>query len=94
MYLVDTNIWLERLLNQERSDDVGDFLSKTPSNHLCMTDFAFHSIMVILTKLQKTDVLLQFTQDTLIDGEVFSCPPVARRYGRVDRSGEEVRFGC
>lgn len=27
MYLVDTNIWLERLLDQERSAEVGRFLS-------------------------------------------------------------------
>jgi len=27
MYLVDTNIWLERLLDQEKSDEVGEFLS-------------------------------------------------------------------
>jgi hypothetical protein len=25
MYLVDTNIWLERLLDQERSEEVGQF---------------------------------------------------------------------
>ena len=28
MYLVDTNVWLERLLNQARSDDVGKFLNE------------------------------------------------------------------
>ena len=28
MYLVDTNIWLERLLNQEKADGVAQFLSK------------------------------------------------------------------
>jgi len=25
MYLVDTNIWLERLLDQEKSEEVGEF---------------------------------------------------------------------
>lgn len=29
MYLVDTNVWLERLLNQTRSDDVAKFLDST-----------------------------------------------------------------
>ena len=32
MYLLDTNIWLERLLNQDRSSDVGRFLSKKNLN--------------------------------------------------------------
>ena len=27
MYLVDTNIWLERLLDQEKSEEVGNFLT-------------------------------------------------------------------
>ena len=46
MYLVDTNIWLERLLAQAKSDEVGDFLDRIPSNELFSTDFAFHSICV------------------------------------------------
>jgi hypothetical protein len=43
MYLVDTNVWLERLLDQERSEEVGNFLNHTPSDLLSITDFAFHS---------------------------------------------------
>ncbi len=43
MYLIDTNIWLERLLDQERSSEVGSFLDRMSSNHLFITDFSFHS---------------------------------------------------
>ena len=32
MYLVDTNVWLERLLDQERSSEVGQFLASVPGN--------------------------------------------------------------
>lgn len=31
MYLVDTNVWLERLLGQEQSAKVGQFLDQTPT---------------------------------------------------------------
>jgi len=34
MYLVDTNVWLERLLSQERSDEVGQFLAHVPGHEL------------------------------------------------------------
>lgn len=44
MYLVDTNIWLERLLDQTRSDEVRQFLDATPSEHLFISDFSLHSI--------------------------------------------------
>jgi|GEM_PF-1944848 len=42
MYLMDTNVWLERLLEQERSQEVGKFLDKITSNNLFINDFAFH----------------------------------------------------
>jgi hypothetical protein len=44
MFLVDTNVWLERLLDQDRTAEVGDFLDRFPSGRLFMTDFALHSI--------------------------------------------------
>ena len=32
MYLVDANVWLERLLDQARSDEVGHFLDHVPND--------------------------------------------------------------
>ncbi len=70
MFLVDTNGWLERLLDQELSEEVGDFLKSVPSERLAITDFAFHSIGVILNRLNQTGVLSRFAQDAFIDGDV------------------------
>ena len=70
MYLVDTNVWLERLLNQEKSDEVGRFLSQVSTRDLSVTDFTFHSICVILTRLGRSEILLDFVQDVFIDGAV------------------------
>jgi predicted nucleic acid-binding protein len=70
MYLVDTNIWLERLLDQGRSVDVGAFLAKTPSDMLFCTDFCYHSIGVILCRLHFPDLFLAFTRDLFSDGGV------------------------
>ena len=67
-YLVDTNIWLERMLDQDRAAVVADLLSRIPSNELCMTDFTLHSIGVILHRLKKPQVYVQFVQDVLIEG--------------------------
>ena len=49
MYLVDTNVWLERLLDQERSEEVGQFLTEIAPDELAVSDFTLHSIGVILT---------------------------------------------
>ena len=70
MYLVDTNVWLERLPHQTSSEEVGNFLDNTPSEHLFMTDFAFHSIDVVMIRLNRADGLLRFVQDAFIGGDV------------------------
>ena len=70
MYLIDTNIWLERFLDQARAEEVSYFLGRVPSERLFITDFAFHSIGVVLSKLNRKDALLKFVQDAFIDGAV------------------------
>lgn len=70
MYLLDTNIWLERLLDQERSAEVGQFLAQTPTSQLMMSGFTPHSIGVILDRLGKHGVFLQFVDDVFIQGGV------------------------
>jgi predicted nucleic acid-binding protein len=70
MYLVDTNVWLERLLDQSKSEEVRKFLDDTPSERLFITDFSFHSIGVILEKLKQTDTFQHFVKDAFIDGAV------------------------
>ena len=70
MYLVDTNIWLERLLNQSKSDEVGRFLGSVAADRLAMTDFALHSLSIILVRLDRTENLLRFVEDTVVQGDV------------------------
>ena len=52
-YLVDTNIWLERMLDQDRAAEVAELLAHIPSDQLCLTDFTLHSLGVILHRLKQ-----------------------------------------
>jgi len=70
MYLVDTNVWLERFLEQTRAAEVGDFLDRIPPDQLGLTDFALHSIGIVLARLGKPKAFVQFIQDALLDGAV------------------------
>jgi uncharacterized protein len=70
VFLVDTNVWLERLLDQERSEEVGHFLDQIPPAQYCLTEFAFHSIGITLIRLAKRDLLLKFVRDTISDQTV------------------------
>lgn len=70
MYLLDTNVWLERLLDQEKSSQVVQFLERSPSEHLGITDFSLHSIGVILGRLHKSTILERLVDDLFLYGEV------------------------
>jgi predicted nucleic acid-binding protein len=82
MYLVDTNVWLERLLDQARAAEVGQFLVATASDQLLMSDFTLHSIGIILDRLGQRAILPRFIDDLFVEGEVtlVSVPPQAMRY--------------
>ena len=67
-YLVDTNIWLERLLDQDKSDIVSKFLDTVPLDQIFISDFALHSIGVIMSRLKKLDILNDFVHDLFFNG--------------------------
>ena len=77
MYLVDTNVWLERLLDQERSSEVGQFLGAISSDELLITDFSLHSVGIILCRLDRRATYLEFLNDLFVNGQVtlVSVPP-------------------
>ncbi len=70
MFLVDTNVWLELLLDQERAGEVRGFLQNASAAELAISEFSLYSIAVILCRLDKDDVLDDFLSDLLVDGGV------------------------
>jgi len=70
MYLVDTNIFLELLLEQEKANEAEDFLRKVPTEHLHVSDFSLYSIGIILFKLKKHEVFSEFVSDVFVKGGV------------------------
>jgi predicted nucleic acid-binding protein len=70
IYLLDTNVWLERLLDQDRAAEVAAFFEAVPAENICISDFTVHSIGVILTRLKHPEAFLLFVQDVLIDSGV------------------------
>jgi predicted nucleic acid-binding protein len=69
-YLVDTNIWLELLLEQEKAESVRQFFEKTNPQSLAITEFSLYSICIILCKLNKDGLLADFIKDTIEDSGV------------------------
>ncbi len=69
-YLVDTNVWLERLLDQEKSEIASRFFDLISLEDLFVSDFSIHSIGVILTRLKKSDIFEKFIADLFVDGQI------------------------
>ncbi len=69
-YLVDTNIWLERLLDQEKSEIVSKFFNKIPVDQVFISDFALHSIGVILNRLKKIEIFDKFIFDLFENAQI------------------------
>ena len=63
-YLIDTNIFLEILLGQERKEKCKDYLN-SKLGKIYISDFSLHSIGVILFKLDKQDKFEVFLEDLL-----------------------------
>lgn len=69
-YLIDTNVWLERLLDQEKSIVVSKLFDFIPADLLLVSDFSIHSIGVILSRLKKYEVFEKFINDLFINGQI------------------------
>ena len=83
MFLLDTNIWLERLLGQRQAEVVAELLDNLSPSDMCMTDFTLHSIGVICNRLKQRDTFVRFVDDVLIDSDVLLVSIPANKMKRV-----------
>lgn len=72
--LIDTNIFLEVLLEQKRWKECEDLLRRCRGES-GITDFALHSIGVTLLGLQKSSLFQRFLNDVLVRNDLFRLQP-------------------
>ena len=70
MYLLDSNIFLELLLDQERTDDVERLLRSVPRERLHISEFSLYSVGIVLFRRKLFDVFIRFVEDLIITGGV------------------------
>lgn len=68
MYLVDTNVILEVLLDQEQADEAERFLREVSG--LFLSDFAFHSLGVVLLRYGQPEAFPRVYEDLVVRGGV------------------------
>jgi hypothetical protein len=67
MFLLDTNVWLELMLNQERADEVSRFMLAVPFSEIAITEFSLHSIGLTLSRLKSDALFVKFVSDIIED---------------------------
>jgi len=72
-FLVDTNVFLEILLSQDKKEHCKTFLNDN-IGILNITDFSFHSIGVILFRYAKEDIFQKFIEDVIPNIQLVSLP--------------------
>ena len=61
--LLDTNIFLEVILEQEKSVEAQALLSKVEEHDFFLSDYSLHSIGLLLFRKEKHEVFRQFLMD-------------------------------
>jgi len=92
MYLIDTNIWLELLLDQEKAQEVHKFFESIESHLLAITEFSLYSIGIILTRLKKHLVFEDFRIDTLEESDVMRVSLDASDLKQVMKISQEYQL--
>lgn len=72
-YLIDTNIFLEIILQQDKSNICKSFLEDNIEN-LHLSDFSLHSIGVILFKQNRAELFQKLVKDILPKVKLLSLP--------------------
>jgi len=70
MYLLDTNVFLEILLQRENSEAAKHIFISNPPTDLFITDFSLHSIGVFLFQRNKHYIYERFVKDIVIKTEI------------------------
>ena len=70
MYLLDSNIFLELLLDQEQADKVEEFLRGKPSEKLHISEFSVYSVGIVLFRRKQFETFVRFLDDLIVIGGV------------------------
>jgi len=70
MYLLDTNILVELILEQQRAAEVEEFLRFVPPEQIFFTEFSLYSMSMLLVRRKRYDTLTRILDDLFAPGGV------------------------
>jgi len=77
--LLDTNIFLEIILEQEKAAEAKALLARSREHEFFITDYSLHSIGLLLFRRKKHDAFRRFLADMIVNvgTEIISLPPAS-----------------
>lgn len=92
MYLIDTNVWIERLIAGPKTEEVGKLLSTNSSDQFHVTEFSRHAMAMLLKHMGQDDVFLKWILDLFLDGGVKIINLEPEDIKRILRTMDEYTF--
>jgi hypothetical protein len=68
--LIDTNIFLEIILDQEKASDAKTLLTKADEHTFFISDYSLHSIGLLLFRQKLHDIFWQFVKDMMLNAGI------------------------
>ena len=68
--LLDTNIFIEIILSQEKAEDAKNLLLKSAQHEFFLTDYSLHSIGLLLFRRKQHEAFRAFLEDVLVNGGI------------------------
>jgi predicted nucleic acid-binding protein len=68
--LLDTNVFLEILLSQERANEAKELLLTSNQHEFFITDYSLHSIGLLLFRKKQHEAFRAFVEDVLVNGGI------------------------
>ena len=90
--LLDTNIFLEVILDQERADEARTLLSEVEGHEFFISDYSLHSIGLLLFRRGKHEVFRQFLKDMILGVGVAVIALSAQEMGRLIEAAQRFNL--
>jgi predicted nucleic acid-binding protein len=68
--LLDTNVFLEIILSQERANEAKELLLKAGQHEFFITNYSLHSIGLLLFRKKQHEAFRTFIEDVLLNGGI------------------------
>ncbi len=85
-FLVDTNVFLEVLLDQAKADEAREFLANPKDHDLLISDYSVHSVGLLLLRRNQAEVFRQFLSDATGAGVAMASLALAEMGAVADAS--------